>query len=228
MIAYLDDDSPFPPVWRALRRPNGLLAAGGSLTPGRLLAAYRQGIFPWSGPDEPVLWWSPDPRMVLFVDKFHASHSLLRRARTGGFEIRVNTAFRAVMEACAEPRPGQDGTWITQEILDGYGALHAMGYAHSVEAWRDGILVGGLYGVLIGRLFFGESMFARASDASKVALLRLVDILRAGSIPLIDCQQQTAHLASFGARPVPRSEFLRHVRALAAGDTPQAPFRLPP
>ncbi|MBX7214570.1 MAG: leucyl/phenylalanyl-tRNA--protein transferase [Thermoflexales bacterium] len=216
MLPILGETTPFPPVSRALRNPNGLLAVGGALTPARLLDAYRQGIFPWSGPGEPMLWWSPNPRMVLRVADFHVSASLARRVRSGRFETRLNTAFRAVMEACAAPRPGQDGTWITPEVIDGYCALHAAGYAHSVESWLEGALVGGLYGVLIGRMFFGESMFARATDASKVALVRLVEALRAADVPLIDCQQETRHLASFGARPIPRGEFIRTLRPLVA------------
>ncbi len=223
MLAILSDDIPFPPLWRALRRPNGLLALGGSPTPARLLDAYRRGIFPWSGQGEPLLWWSPDPRMVLFTGEFHASRSLMRTVRSGRFEIRIDTAFSTVMLACAEPRPDQDGTWITPEIVDGYCGLHAQGYAHSVESWQDGELVGGLYGVLIGRAFFGESMFARATDASKVALVRLIERLVAAGVPMIDCQQETAHLASFGARPIPRAEFARRLAALV--EAPQAELR---
>lgn len=211
-----------------MRRPNGLLALGGQATPERLLDAYRQGIFPWSGPGEPLLWWSPDPRMVLFTDEFHASRTLLRTVRAGRFEIRRDTAFRQVMEACAEPRPGQDGTWITLEILDGYCGLHAQGYAHSVESWQDGILVGGLYGVRIGRMFFGESMFARVTDASKVALVHLVEALRADGVPMIDCQQETEHLASFGARPIPRAEFARRLAELCGSDGPSAAEAIAP
>ncbi|MEO6062617.1 MAG: leucyl/phenylalanyl-tRNA--protein transferase [Thermoflexales bacterium] len=201
-----------------MRRPNGLLALGGAATPERLLDAYRRGIFPWSGPGEPLLWWSPDPRMVLFTEEFHASRSLLRTVKAGRFEVRRNTAFRQVMEACAEPRPGQEGTWITPEILDGYCGLHAQGYAHSVESWQDGALVGGLYGVWIGRMFFGESMFARATDASKVALVHLVEALQSAGVPMIDCQQETEHLASFGARPIPRTEFVGRLAELCGSD----------
>ena len=220
MLTILSDDTPFPPLWRALRRPNGLLALGGAPTPARLLDAYRRGIFPWSGQGEPLLWWSPDPRMGLFTEAFHASRSLMRTVRSGRFEIRIDTAFRTVMLACAEPRPGQDGTWITPEILDGYCGLRTQGYAHSVESWQDGELVGGLYGVLIGRAFFGESMFARTTDASKVALVRLIEGLLAAGVPMIDCQQETAHLASFGARPISRADFLRRLAALV--EEPQA------
>lgn len=227
MLTVLGPTTPFPPLARAMRRPNGLLALGGQATPARLLEAYRRGIFPWSGPGEPLLWWSPDPRMVLFTDAFHASRSLLRTVRAGKFEVRRDTAFRQVMEACAEPRPGQDGTWITPEILDGYCGLHAQGYAHSVESWQDGALVGGLYGVRIGRMFFGESMFARVTDASKVALVHLVEALRADGVPMIDCQQETEHLASFGARPIPREEFARRLKDLVDG-SPTRLYEAPP
>lgn len=200
-------DYRFPPLSRARDEHGGLLAAGGDLSVGRLLAAYARGIYPWYGADDPILWWSPDPRMVLRVADFHLSHSLARRMRTAGFELRVNSAFADVLCRCAEPRPGQDGTWIVPEMQAAYGDLHRAGFAHSVETWRDGVLVGGLYGVAIGRMFFGESMFTRISDASKAALAHLVGRLRAADMPLIDCQQQTAHLASLGARPVARREF---------------------
>ncbi len=207
MIPWLRAGDPFPPLVQALPEPNGLLAASEDLTPARLLEAYRQGIFPWYSAGQPVLWWSPDPRMVLMTAEFKLSRSLRKAEQSGRFELRVDTAFDAVMRACAEPRPGQDGTWITATIRQGYGALFRHGHAHSVESWRDGELVGGLYGVAIGRMFFGESMFARETDASKVALARLVRQLRSWDFPLIDCQQQTAHLASMGARPFPRGEF---------------------
>ena len=215
VIPWLRGDSPFPPIESALNEPNGLLAAGSELSARRLLAAYRRGIFPWYGEGQPVLWWSPDPRMVLFVDEFRVARSLGKVARGGRFEVRVDTAFRAVVEACARtPRPGQSGTWITPEVVDAYASLHTAGHAHSVEAWREGNLVGGLYGVSIGRMFFGESMFAAETDASKVALVQLVDRLRRADCPLIDCQQQTAHLATLGARPIPRSEFAERLASL--------------
>jgi leucyl/phenylalanyl-tRNA--protein transferase len=209
MIPWLHADDPFPPLKTALDDPNGLLAASEDLSPERLLAAYTYGIFPWYSAGQPVLWWSPDPRMVLPTAEFKVSRSLRRAMQSGKFEIRVDTAFDTVMRACAEPRADQDGTWITDAICAAYGALHRRGYAHSVESWGDGELVGGLYGVAIGRMFFGESMFARETDASKVALAHLVHQLRAWDFPLIDCQQQTAHLASLGARPIPRSEFAK-------------------
>lgn len=214
MIAWLRDHDPFPPLATALQEPNGLLAAGGSLRASRLLDAYRQGIFPWSSEGQPLLWWSPDPRMVLYVDHFRVARSLRKRVRSGVFEVRFNTACAAVIESCAEPRPDQDGTWITREILDAYLDLHRRGYVHSVESWREGRLVGGLYGVALGRMFFGESMFARETDASKVALAHLVAHLRRLGVPLIDCQQETSHLASLGARPIPRTRFAAHLREL--------------
>lgn len=214
VIPWLREDDPFPPLDTALREPNGLLAAGGSLHPERLLDAYRRGIFPWSGEGQPLLWWSPDPRMVLFVNELKVSRSLRKRVRSGVFEVRFNTACAAVIAACAEPRPDQDGTWITAAMRAAYLELHRRGYVHSVESWRDGRLVGGLYGVGIGRMFFGESMFARESDASKVALVHLVERLRERGVPMIDCQQETSHLASLGARPVAREWFARRLEEL--------------
>lgn len=225
VIRWLRTDTPFPSLDTALAEPNGLLAAGGDLTPDRLLDAYRHGIFPWYSDGQPVLWWSPDPRMVLFVDEFRVKRSLRKVMKQGRFAIRTDVAFRAVMETCAmTPRPGQGGTWITPEMVDAYCVLHARGFAHSVEAWRDGRLVGGLYGVAIGRMFFGESMFAHETDASKVALVHLVAILRAHGFPLVDCQQETAHLASFGARPIPRRAFAEHVAALVNCAAPEGPW----
>ncbi len=222
MIPWLAADDPFPPLAAALAEPNGLLAAGGDLSAGRLLAAYRRGIFPWFSEGQPILWWSPDPRMVLTTDAFKVSRSLDRRVRAGRFEIRVDTAFRQVMQACAEPRAGQGGTWITASIIDAYAALHDLGYAHSVEAWREGALVGGLYGVALGRAFFGESMFAREADASKVALVALVERLRRLDVPLIDCQQETPHLASVGARPMARAAFALRLAELIHSTAPPA------
>ena len=208
MIAWISGDAPFPPVEEALVEPNGLLAAGGDLSASRLLAAYRSGIFPWYSEGQPILWWSPDPRMVLEVDQFRVSHSLRKRIRQKRFEIRSDTAFRAVVEACAKaPRLGQYGTWITPRIVEAYCDLHALGFAHSVEAWREGELVGGLYGLALGGVFFGESMFAHETDASKVALVALVGLLRQRDIKMIDCQQETQHLASFGARAIQRCRF---------------------
>lgn len=207
MIPFLKGDAPFPPIETARRRPDGLLAAGADLSPRRLLDAYRRGIFPWFGEGEPILWWSPDPRQVLFVDELYVSHRLRRRLKRGEFEMRANTAFREMMLACAEPREGQAGTWITGEMVEAYCALHTLGHAHCVEAWRDGRLAGGIYGVQIGRMFFGESMFKRETDASKVALANLIEILKRMGIGMLDCQQATKHTTSLGARTIPRSEF---------------------
>ena len=178
----------FPPASQALTEPNGLLAAGGDLKPERLLAAYRRGIFPWYEEGQPILWWSPDPRAVLRPDGVRVSRSLRRSLNKGGFELKIDHAFEAVVAACAEPRRYTHSTWITREMATAYTRLHRLGWAHSFESWRDGELVGGLYGVAIGRVFFGESMFARATDASKVALVRLAEYLRERSFRLIDCQ----------------------------------------
>lgn len=225
MIPWLRPESPFPPIETALAEPNGLLAAGGELTAGRLFDAYRRGIFPWYGDDQPVLWWSPDPRMVLFVDEFRVTRSLRKRVNQRRFAVRVDTAFEEVMRACAAvPRPGQHGTWITPAIVAAYTELHRRGHAHSVEAWHEGRLVGGLYGVAIGRMFFGESMFAHEADASKVALVDLVAILRSRGMPLVDCQQETRHLASFGARPIPRARFAELVATLVNSPAPMDPW----
>ena len=208
MIPWLDSQSPFPPIETALQEPNGLLAAGGDLSPQRIIDAYRQGIYPWYSQGQPLLWWSPDPRMVLYVDEYRLSRSLAKRIRRGDFEVRVDTAFGRVVDACASVvRDAQDGTWITGEMALAYYRLHELGYGHSVEAWRDGELIGGLYGLALGRVFFGESMFSYESDASKVALAGLISLLSRQAVPLIDCQQETAHLASMGARPIPRPEF---------------------
>lgn len=208
MIPWLPPEPVFPPVDSALDEPNGLLAAGGDLTPRRLLAAYADGIFPWYSRGEPILWWSPDPRMVLFPDEIKVSRSLAKNLRHKAYEVRLDTAFDAVMSACAQaPRDGQAGTWITAEMCAAYGRLHALGFAHSVETWIDGQLKGGLYGVAIGRAFYGESMFARATDASKIALAHLGVQLRRLGFGIIDCQMETEHLASLGARPIPRAQF---------------------
>ncbi|MBU6483301.1 MAG: leucyl/phenylalanyl-tRNA--protein transferase [Betaproteobacteria bacterium] len=215
MIPWLDAATPFPPIEAALTDPDGLLAAGGDLSPARLVDAYRHGIFPWYSDGQPILWWSPDPRMVLHVEEFRVSHSLAKRIRRHEFDLRSDTAFDAVIDACANvPRGQGGGTWITTAMVDAYRRLHRLGYAHSVEAWRGDELAGGLYGVALGKVFFGESMFARATDASKVALAALVAQLRQLDVPLIDCQQETGHLASLGARPIPRKRFARHLREL--------------
>ncbi len=198
----------FPPLDQV--GPEGLVAAGGSLSPEMLLSAYAQGIFPWYSDEQPILWWSPDPRFVLFPDALHLPRSLSRVLRRDAFEIRCDNAFERVIEACKSvPRPWQDATWITPEMLAAYCRLHEMGYAHSVETYLDGELVGGLYGVSLGAAFFGESMFADVADASKVALVTFVRRLQASGFILIDCQVYTEHLARFGAVNLPRTEFLR-------------------
>ncbi|MDQ1315648.1 MAG: leucyl/phenylalanyl-tRNA---protein transferase [Pseudomonadota bacterium] len=204
----------FPPVEAALREPNGLLAMGGDLSVERLLDAYRHGIFPWFNPGEPVLWWSPDPRMVLAPGEVRVTRSLAKRMRNAGFELRVDTAFAEVMRACAAPREDAGGTWISPAMVAAYTRLFDAGYAHSVETWRDGKLVGGLYGVAIGRMFYGESMFSLEPDASKVALVRLARQLRRWEFGLIDCQMETAHLASLGARTQPRAMFTARLAEL--------------
>ena len=219
MLNWIDDSLPLPPATSALGPQSeapGLVAAGGRLTPQRLDEAYRKGIFPWYSAGQPVLWWSPDPRMVLPVDGFRLSHSLrktLRRfLRSPGCELRFDNDFRAVMQACAETRrDGQEGTWIVPAMVESYCEWHKSGRVHSVETWVDGQLVGGLYFVNIGRMCFGESMFSHRTDASKIALAALVAACRARAIPLIDCQQNTAHLASLGAFEIPRTDFLAHL-----------------
>ncbi|MBI3050054.1 MAG: leucyl/phenylalanyl-tRNA--protein transferase [Acidobacteria bacterium] len=226
MIPWLGPRDPFPPVTVALRDPNGLLAAGGDLSIPRLLDAYARGIFPWSGEGEPLLWWSPDPRMVLWLRELHVSRSLRRRIRAGDYSVTLDTGFRDVMAGCAAPRRGHDGTWITPEMMDAYSRLAALGYAHSVEVWTPGALAGGLYGVALGRMFFGESMFSRERDASKVALVFLARQLERWGFELIDCQLATAHLASLGARQVPRAEFLRHVDRLVRRPAVPVPWVL--
>ena len=214
MIHWLERNSDFPPVEQALKRPNGLLAAGGDLSPERLLRAYRLGIFPWFSAGEPILWWSPDPRTVLVPDELKIARSMAKTLRRADFDVRADSAFEQVIQACSEPRPRQSGTWITEAMQAAYIRLHRLGIAHSVETWRDGELIGGLYGVALGRAFFGESMFSRATDASKIALVHLVRQLRAWGFGLIDCQMHTPLLASFGAREVGREQFTRRVAEL--------------
>ncbi len=226
MIPWLDRHTPFPSVERALKHPNGLLAAGGDLSVERLLSAYRNGIFPWFSEGEPLLWWSPDPRMVLHTDELKISRSLAKSIRNRGYEVRVDTAFGAVLEGCAGPRSEQPGTWLGREMRAAYLRLHELGYAHSFETWLDGALAGGLYGMSIGRMFYGESMFSRETDASKVALATLAAELRARSFPIIDCQMNTRHLASLGAREIKRSDFLRTVTALVNYNEPPGRWHL--
>jgi leucyl/phenylalanyl-tRNA--protein transferase len=214
MIPWLKHDDAFPAPERALREPDGLLAAGADLSVDRLLDAYRRGIFPWFNEHQPILWWSPDPRMVLRPEALCVTRSLAKTLRNRDHEVSSDTDFRAVMQACAAPRPGSDGTWITPEMVDAYCALHQAGWAHSVEVRIDAVLAGGLYGVAIGGVFFGESMFSRVRDASKMAFVHLVRALHAAGFGLIDCQMATPHLASFGASTIPRSEFLARLATL--------------
>ena len=208
-LPFLRADDPFPPVDKAFELPNGLLCAGADLSPERLIDAYRQGIFPWFSEGDPILWWSPDPRMVLVPEELKVSRSLRKSVRRGIYDVRTDTAFRSVIEECAGPRDGRAGTWIVPEMIEAYTRLHELGFAHSVESWQDGELVGGLYGIALAPVFFGESMFARATDASKVALVHLVEALQARGYRLIDCQQATTHLASLGAREIPRQAFAK-------------------
>jgi len=221
-IAWLqktDLPAAMPPTARALREPNGLLAVGGALTPEWLIHAYRHGIFPWFSAEQPILWWAPDPRAVLLPEEFRVSRSLARSIRKRGYETRIDSAFEAVIEACAAPRDGTAGTWITRDMHRAYVLLHERGLAHSFETWHEGRLIGGLYGVALGRVFFGESMFTRGTDASKVALARLVGECRRLGVPLIDCQMPSPHLTSLGGRNLPRVRFESELAALvSAGD----------
>lgn len=219
MIPWLAADTPFPPSATALREPNGLLAAGADLSPQRLLDAYCRGIFPWFNEGDPILWWTPDPRMVLFPAELKVTRSLRKTLRARRYEIRTDSAFCAVMQDCAQTRVDQDGTWITDEIVAAYVRLHELGRAHSVETWINGELAGGLYGVALGRMFYGESMFSRKTDASKIAFVHLVRQLQRWGYGMIDCQMKTAHLASLGAREIPRNEFARRISELIGADS---------
>lgn len=214
MLKLLERGDPFPSPETALKNPNGLLCAGGDLSAERLLDAYRHGIFPWYSGGEPILWWSPDPRMVLFCDELKIPRSLAKNIRNKGFEVRADTCFEKVLLSCSKTRKDGAGTWLGPAMRKAYLALQRAGHARSFETWRDGRLVGGLYGVAIGRMFYGESMFSTETDASKVALAGLVAELRRRNMPLIDCQQRTPLLASLGGREIPRREFLRRVSAL--------------
>ncbi len=214
---WLERDAPvdrFPDVALALREPDGLLAIGGDLSPERILAAYRQGIFPWYSEGQPILWWSPDPRAVLFPERLKVSRSLRKVLKKGRFRVTVDQAFPRVVTGCAAPRKDEEGTWITAEMEMAYRQLHERGVAHSVECWEGEELVGGLYGVAIGRVFFGESMFSRRSDASKVAFVHLVGMLQRWRYELIDCQVATRHLTSLGAVSIPRRQFIQMLRRL--------------
>ena len=207
MIPWLERDTPFPTVSSALKDPNGLLAAGADLSSERLLEAYRHGIFPWFSEGDPILWWSPDPRMILFPAELKISRSFGKTLRNRSYEARFDSAFDEVVAGCAAPRKGDPGTWISGAMIEAYRSLHRLGYAHSVETWIDGDLAGGLYGVAIGRVFFGESMFSRSRDASKIALAALVGHLKSAGFGLIDCQMHTRHLETLGAREIPRRRF---------------------
>jgi leucyl/phenylalanyl-tRNA--protein transferase len=225
VIFRLDERIVFPRP--ELAEPGGLLAVGGDLRPERLVLAYALGIFPWYSEGQPILWHSPDPRMVLLASEVHVGRSLAKTMRRGPYEVRLDTAFTDVIERCASaPRPGQDGTWITAEMMDAYADLHRHGVAHSAEAFADGVLVGGLYGVSLGAAFFGESMFSHAPDASKVAFVTLVRQLARWGIELIDCQVKTHHLARFGASEWPRSRFLAALEAALAKPTRAGAWRL--
>lgn len=214
MLTWLNIATPFPPLERAMRAPNGLLAAGAELSPQRILTAYRSGIFPWFNAGEPILWWSPDPRMILIPGEFKLSRSLAKSLRNTAYEARFDSAFEQVMRACAAPRNGQSGTWIHEDMIAAYSTLHAMGYAHSAEIWQGGELIGGLYGIAIGRMFYGESMFSAVSNGSKIALAHLTRQLDRWQFGMIDCQMNTPHLASLGAREIPRGEFITKLQEL--------------
>ncbi|MDH3576379.1 MAG: leucyl/phenylalanyl-tRNA--protein transferase [Gammaproteobacteria bacterium] len=213
-LSPTDPQDAFPPVETALREPDGLLAAGGDLSTERLLCAYRSGIFPWSDEGQPILWWSPDPRCVFKKGDFHLSRSLRRHLRQSTAEVRFNTSFATVIRACAAPRISEQETWITPDMITAYERLHSEGWAHSVEIWRDGSLVGGLYGLAIGRAFFGESMYSAEDNASKIALLTLSKMINADKFGLFDCQVPSSHLISLGATLIPRHDFIEILKPL--------------
>ncbi len=220
MIPFLGPADPFPPVEQALDHPDGLLAAGGTLTLKRLVEAYRHGIFPWFNDGDPVLWWSPDPRTVLAPPRLHVSHSLRKKLKKGAFFVTIDAVFGRVLDGCAAPRAADSGTWLTGHMRRAYTSLHLAGFAHSIEVWMDGELAGGMYGVAIGRMFFGESMFSRRTDASKIAMARLAVQLDRWQVPLIDCQLETEHLLSLGAERMPRRQFVREVERLVREPDP--------
>lgn len=217
MLNWLGKSTPFPSPDKAMTRPNGLLAAGADLSPERLIDAYSQGIFPWYGEGDPILWWSPDPRLVLFPEELRISRSLKKSLRRRDYEIRADTAFESVMRKCAEPRKGENGTWISEQMIEAYCRLHEMGLAHSIENRVDGELVGGLYGIALGKVFFGESMFSRKTDASKIAFAHLVLQLGRRGFGMIDCQVKTQHLVSLGAREISRAEFSLNLKSWTDG-----------
>ena len=216
---------PFPPVHLAMRDPNGLLAIGGDLSLSRLLRAYSQGIFPWFNPDEPILWWCPDPRAVLAPGELHVSHSLKKRVRKNDYAVTFDRAFPEVLDACSAARAKSRGTWLGVDMKCAYYDLYRSGHCHSVEVWREGALIGGLYGVALGRAFFGESMFSRAADGSKIAFVYLCRQLQAWDFELSDCQISSAHLATLGARDLSRDSFLARLRVATAQSPRAAPWR---
>ena len=221
MLYLLDPDhpdAPFPPVEQAEKEPNGLLAVGGDLSPERLLNAYRSGIFPWFSDDQPILWWSPDPRTVLYPERLIISRSLRKTLRNKPFRITFDQSFQGVLDACSQPRGTENGTWITQQMIDAYACLYQLGHAHSVEVWLGDALVGGLYGVAIGQVFFGESMFSRERDASKCALVHLVRQLMEWEFGMIDCQVYSGHLISLGAEEISRTLFCENLRRWCGSD----------
>lgn len=215
-------DLAFPPADRAMEEPNGLLAAGGDLSVPRLITAYRHGVFPWYSPGQPILWWCPDPRTILRPAHLHVSRSMRKVIRQQQMRVTLDQAFPSVIRACAEPRHYADGTWITPQMQQAYIDLHRAGIAHSVEVWQDELLVGGLYGVALGKVFFGESMFSRASNASKLGFITLVEQLRQWGFELIDCQMPTDHLFSLGAESMPRAVFLEELARLCPADAANA------
>ena len=225
-LAPDDETTPLPDPETALAEPNGLLAIGGSLSPGRLEAAYRAGVFPWFSPGEPILWWSPDPRAIISPSGFHISRSLRRALRRDDYRVSLDTAFDAVVAACAEPRADQLGTWITTDMQAAYSRLHVAGLAHSIEVWRRGALIGGLYGVSLGAAFFGESMFSRAPNGSKIAMAWLMRQIHAWGFHFLDCQMPTAHLLRMGAEQIPRKRFLLALAASQRQPTRTSPWQL--
>ena len=220
MIPFLGPTDPFPPVEQALDHPVGLLAAGGGLSMKRLVDAYSRGIFPWFNDGDPVLWWSPDPRAVLAPSRLHVSHSLRKTLKKGAFLVTIDAVFGRVLDGCAAPRPQDSGTWLTDQMRRAYTSLHVAGLAHSIEVWMDGELAGGIYGVALGRMFFGESMFSRRRDASKIAMTRLAAQLDRWGFPMIDCQLETEHLLSLGAERMPRRQFVKAVERLVKQQEP--------
>ncbi len=219
-------EEPFPAAEEAMTDPNGLLAVGGDLSPERLITAYRNGIFPWYGEGQPILWWSPDPRGLFLPGGFHISRSLRRRLNRGQLTVTLDAEFEAVVAGCAAPRPGQDGTWITREMMDAYTELHHRGCAHSAEVWLEDELVGGVYGVALHGAFFGESMFSRVEDASKIGLTWLTGQLWRWGFHLFDCQMSNPHLERLGVREIPRSEYLHRLEAALQAPHRPGPWRL--